>query len=192
MKNLSSKPLNILLLCGGSGSGKSFISDLLVNGNPEGLFLSKKVTFHKPMQITTREKRLLENPTDYYFIKPENFNEYKEFVTAYTNFNNNEYGTIVSNLVYSDTVINVLVVSQEGKKNVINDFNGKENVFIETALILGDPDDGMINEHGRDINFFKDELYSLLKEKYDYYIPNYGPDDYCTYKDVLKYLGYLK
>lgn len=192
---MSKRVLNILVLCGGSGSGKTFIRDLLVEGNPEGLYLSKPiVSFHRPMQVTTRKMRLGESPDNYCFVDTDTFHLFNNnnLLTAKTFFDGCEYGTLKSNLIYGQNVVNIIVASSLGKKNLIEDFQCQENVNIKTALVLGNPDDGLINEHGRDISFFKDELFDLLQEKYDYYIPNYGPDDYCDYKTVLRYLGYLK
>jgi uridine kinase len=191
------KNLNILILCGGSGSGKTFIANMLCNNMLQIHDGIREIVFHKPMQVTTRKQRDLENPDDYYFIKHDCFSELNNCnkLTCVTHFNNNYYGTLVKNLIYGDAAWNIIVASAEGMNNTIYNISNcidhdiVSTVIIKTALVLAMPNDGMINEHGRDKEFFKNEIYDLIQQPFDYYIPNYE-EKRITLKEVIKILGF--
>ena len=184
---------NILVLCGPTGSGKTFIAEMLsANDMGDYIVSSNPPVFHKPMQVTTRKQRDIEDCDSYLFLKSTD--DYKSLnmdskLTAKTYFNDNYYGTLMSNMIHGKNAWNVIVASTEGAADVINTFRNDSECNIKTAIILAEGDDGMINEHCRDIQFFKNELFDLLQSPYDYYIPNYM-DSRATLGDVLTRLGY--
>jgi hypothetical protein len=183
---------NILLFCGPTGSGKTFISGTLSSVDMAKYVISSKPpVFHKPMQVTTRPIRSTEDPDAYLFINEKDYNalNINEKLTARTHFNDNYYGTLVDNFVHGENVWNIIVASSEGAADVYNMFRNNAEYNIKSAIILSEPDDGMINEHCRDIQFFKDEIFDLMQSPYDYYIPNYM-DSRARLVDVLNALGY--
>lgn len=196
------KELNVLILCGGTGSGKTFIKEMLCGPNCKARspLVSNEIIFHSPIQVTTRPKRLGESADSYIFYTKEEFAKLREenLLTANTFYNEEYYGTLISNLIFGKNVYNVIVASREGTLDVTCNLeycikkinpNCKLNLNIYTALVLSHPDDGLINEHGRDIQFFKDELFNLLKDPYDFYIPNYE-EKRASLTDVLNIFGF--
>lgn len=183
---------NILLFCGPTGSGKTFISGTLSSDDMAKYVISSKPpVFHKPMQVTTRPIRSTEDPDAYLFIDEKDYNalNVNEKLTARTHFNDNHYGTLVDNFVHGENVWNIIVASSEGAADVYNMFRNNAEYNIKSAIILSEPDDGVINEHCRDIQFFKEEIFDLMQSPYDYYIPNYM-DSRARLVDVLNALGY--
>lgn len=175
--------LNLLLLAGATGCGKTYIKELLINSNNNQSERKNKfsnISFHSPIQITTRPKRIYESLDDYIFL--EKYEEYEKLknngkLIAEIDFNGYNYGTLKSNLIYGKNVINVIVVSFSGLLNTLNYYKNAPDVNVKTALILSDPTEEILKEHnGRTIEGFKNELFILLNQSYDYYIPNYRKD----------------
>lgn len=176
-----STQLNILALLGGSGSGKTFIKEILLGYS--GLVTKKNsscnsIYFTAPLQVTTRDRRFMEPSDSYLFVDSDYYSQLNmdNKLTAITFFDENEYGTLVKDFIIGDNIYNIVVVSLEGLeslKNSIRDNKFGVKTNLETALVLSVPSDDLINEHCRSIDFFKDEVFSLIQQPYDYYIPNY-------------------
>ena len=185
---------NILVLCGPTSCGKSFIAKMLSENDMSNYVVSANPpVFHKPMQVTTRKPRNSEDCDSYLFLKSTDDYEslnMDDKLTAKTYFNDNYYGTLISNMIHGKDAWNIIVASTEGAADVLNMYRYNAEYNIKTAIVLAEGDDRLINEHCRDIQFFKDELFDLLQSPYDYYIPNYI-DSRATIEDVLKCLGYV-
>lgn len=196
------KVYNILTISGPTGVGKTFIKDMLLAANIKSFSkFQEDITFTAPMQITTREKRHDEDviSTNYKFVTDAEFSEALCIgapITAECTVNDHNYGTLVNTFVPGANNINVIVCNSEGLKHLKEDFCNCKNVNIKTALVLGDPDSDLINEHGRDRSYYEQEIFLLTSIPYDYYIPNYqfGVDDSdrLTTEKLLKILGILK
>ena len=184
---------NILILCGPTGCGKTFIANLLSSSDIEPLLMQSGIPiFHKVMQVTTRERRDFSEYADSYsFISEEEYEDLKfnERLTAKTSFNGNKYGTLIENFIHGQNAYNIIVANAEGTADVINMYGNDKEYNIITAIVLSQSDDGMINEHCRDINIVKNEIFDLMQSPYDYYIPNYEPNR-ATLKKILKILGF--
>lgn len=108
-----------LLICGVSGSGKSFIEQQLVNKqiNPE-------VNFNRLIQVTTRPMRDEEvDGQDYIFVSDSEYENMKDNLLAKTQFYNNKYGTLNQTKKYEDNGLNIntIVVNREGNDAAIRD-----------------------------------------------------------------------
>lgn len=180
---------NILVLCGVSGSGKTYIRNLIKN-----TICMKDLSFHIPMQVTTRKKRYEEGPCDYIFLSKEDFDILadNEELVAYTNFNEKEYGTIKNNICPGNNVINLIVASAEGCKDILNVYKENNNVNIKTALVLSDLDEKILKSHNdRTLYFAKKELCELLEFPHDFYVPNYKCDR-VNEETIKRILGVFK
>ena len=191
------KPLNVILISGASGSGKTYIRDMLVEYNNKIYLkdnsITNEITFTKPLQVTTRHRRIGEKPTDYIFMNLDYYGECEKEneLTCKTHFNDNYYGTLINTLVYGENVYNLIVASLEGRNDFIKMFGGIEFVNIKTALVLSDIDPNIIKEHNnRDVSFVQDEITNLLSKEYDYYIPNYSYKR-ADINTVLNKLGFV-
>lgn len=93
----------IMILCGESGTGKSFIKNLAVKNYPN--------IFHDVVTATSRPPREgEENGKDYWFLPEEEFTDEK--MIEYCMFNNWYYGTPISSL--SKDKMNLLVLNPHG------------------------------------------------------------------------------
>jgi guanylate kinase len=183
------KDLNFLILCGGTGSGKSYIKNMLCGQQGE-FNADQRLTFNSPIQVTTRKQREEEPYNSYLFINKETYDELvlNSCLTAKTHFHDNYYGTLKSSLVYGRYAINVIVASKEGAADIANMYETDSFVNIKKALILSDINDEIIEAHHRNKDFVKQEIYDLLADSYDYYIPNYIGKR-ATLKDVLSIIS---
>lgn len=172
----------ILALCGATSSGKTYIKDLLCNPDKD----IKELVFHAPIQITTRPRRNGEPLSTYRYVTPEEYDEFesKGQLTAQTYFNGNSYGTLLSNFIVGKYAYNVILCSTEGLHNLKKRFKDDVTVSIETALVLSELNEKLINDHNRTLEFAKEEFVELAQLEYDYYIRNYS-DNRATLNSIL-------
>jgi len=105
--------LKILLIAGISYSGKTTLANQLVNEHPN--------LFVKPMQVTTREKRVGETDgVDYKFISTKTYATIKDSLSAKTEFNGYLYGT---ELILDSDKIQVIVVNKQGSLDFLDEAN---------------------------------------------------------------------
>lgn len=128
-----------LLICGISGSGKSYIEEKLT----EKLFKGR-IRFKKMKQVTTRSMREDESQgKPYIFLSGEDeFKKYEDELIAKTHFHGDYYGTLDEsdtrfNLGFGLT-INTIIVNRMGYDNVVNDLRKKygNNFDIKVLRIL--------------------------------------------------------
>jgi len=171
----------ILALCGATSSGKTYIKDLLCNPDKDINFV-----FHAPIQVTTRLKRASEPLSTYRYVTQEEYDEFERdgILTAQTYFNGNSYGTLMSNFIVGKNAYNIILCSAEGLNNLKKRFKDDVTVSIETALVLSDFNEKLINDHNRTMEFVKEEFIGLAQQEYDYYIRNYS-DNRATLNSVL-------
>lgn len=119
--------MNILFLMGGSGTGKTTLSDALIKANPN--------KFNKIIPSTTRDKRPEETDTiDYFFINDEKYNESKFFEKVEYQFFPKKYGATENQLKKENNIWNVIVVSIEGYLSAMKYF--RENTINNTKFVL--------------------------------------------------------
>lgn len=185
---------NILLLCGASTSGKTYIRDQLCKSGSDEIrdACNKHVHyFHAPLQVTTRPIRDNESIDSYYFMSVDDYKKIEDNLTCKTHFNGNHYGTLMSNLVKGNNVTNIILASEEGVRNTLMQFKGNSSYNIETALVLSDFNEEELKKHNRTLEGAKNELYGLIANfSYDYYIPNYIKKR-ASLDEVLKILKYI-
>lgn len=204
---MKSNNINILALLGASGSGKTYIKNILLPlsglvkqtcDNFDIQFSSRlndTIYFHAPIQVTTRSMRDGESPDSYIFFN-DNSKMYEDLflsnkLTAEINFNNHRYGTLVKDFVVGNSIWNIIIVSTDGLESL--ELSIHDNVFghevnLMTGLVLSDTNDDILKEHDRSQDFYKNELLSLISRPYDFYIPNYT-DERINAKQLLNILN---
>lgn len=161
----NNRPLNIVALLGASGSGKTYIKNMI---------LSYLNNFHAPLQVTTRPIRADETYVDYYFLSKEAYDSIKHFgLTARTHFNGNDYGTLMNTLVYGANQYNVIVVSKEGLKDIEGTFRGNKNFNLTKIIVEGNSlDEEIYKGHDRTEEFVKQEIKDIHSIRYHGLIHN--------------------
>lgn len=148
-----------ILLCGVSGSGKSFIAEKLTKQKEFA-----DIVFRKLNQVTTRAMRENEvDGKDYVFLNKEKYDKMKSRLIAKTNFYNNFYGTIDESYSYLYNGlknINIIIVNREGRDASIKDIREKygDDAKVITIQIVNNRNE--VKREGRNEN-------DLLKEKDD-------------------------
>lgn len=127
---MRSNSIKTLFISGISGSGKDYICNKLLeydNSNDD-------IQFNLCKQITTRKKRKEEELREkhglyvnYDFVTKEEFQK-NHNLFAITEFNNNWYGTKLSELKV-DNYINLVIVDPNGYNNAITTFNNFNEVY---------------------------------------------------------------
>lgn len=174
---------NILLLCGPTGSGKTYIANKLYKECNKSELKYSFCFFNLPKQVTTRQRRPEEDIYSYYFINNDEYDIIQDKLTCKTVFNGNNYGTLKDDILLGD-VINIIVASKSGLENTILDYTNDKDMYnttiIKTALVLNSPniDTELLNDRNRSLSFVNNERNELLTRKYDLYIPNYGEIDF--------------
>jgi hypothetical protein len=156
------KPL-FLFVGGVSGSGKSFLANILINEDLEQC----NFTFKKLKQVTTRKPRPNESPMDpdsYYFINDVIYDTIKDSILfARTKVNGENYGTLIPKSLVENTVY-VVVVNEEGLldgKLALSSIYSKNDINV-ISLGIDVKDKSLYNEFrkfpGRERrNFFEEE-----------------------------------
>lgn len=151
------KKFKLLLICGVSGCGKTYIEKLLRDNNSK----DNEIFFNKLNQVTTRPAR---NQTEidlkvYEFITEEKYNSIQNNLIAKTEVNGYHYGTIKKLLpmTKNKTVINTVIVNRLGYDNIKNDFKNNKDVEILTLEIVTNDSD-LVLRNNRDIELEKLEL----------------------------------
>lgn len=174
----------LLLICGVSGSGKTYIEKLLVESN-EGY------KFNKLNQVTTRLPRNLEevNNRVYTFLDHDLYDilDSTDILTAKTNVNGNRYGTILN---LKEDHINTVIVNSNGIKDIIH-FIHRNKLDIDVFTICIDSD-VLERREGRNDDFLEKERQEL-SEYYDLLLKNNADDRLNAKKviDALKDNGFL-
>lgn len=187
--------LNILALAGASGSGKTYIRNRLCSLSETSNKCILRpchnipTTFHAPIQCTTREKRVGENCLDYVFINKDEYRNLNNTnqLTARTHFNDNDYGTLVQDLVFNEFVVNIIPVNIPAlndlkyyKQKIVESIecdSSNIEINLETALIRGTYDENYMEMRNRKIETYKDELFNLSQIDFDYYISNFKNEE---------------
>lgn len=138
----------LLLIAGPSGSGKSYITDLLINEFPD--------KFVKLEQYTTRKKRT-KNENTYYFIDIKKYNKIKNNLFAKTCINGDYYGT-TTNIVPNK--LNIVIANIDGINDIKN-WNHKNKDKYNIFILGIDSEDPKIRE-GRPEEYIKYERNSLV------------------------------
>lgn len=135
----------ILLICGPSGSGKSFLTDKL----------TKTPLFFKLEQCTTRKKRKCENGSEYRFIDKKYYDSIKKNLIAKTVINDNYYGTIPK---FIKDKIGIVIVNKNGLEDFLNFAQDKDIDYF----VLGVDSEIKVKRQGRSLDFIKKEKESLI------------------------------
>ena len=165
-----------LLICGVSGSGKSFIEKQLVNQR-----INSTLKFNRLIQVTTREMREGEmDGESYIFINRDEYNRMKDNLIATTEFYGNCYGTPDYSKMYHDNGLNIntIVVNREGHDSAVADLKSKyKDCHICTIQIKNnDP----MQREGRDYEREEKELDDIS----DYIFDN-SPDNRLDIKKII-------
>lgn len=149
--------IKLLLLCGPSGAGKTYIENSLVQESP-----ISKYTFKKLEQVTTRERRDDKDP--YIFLSVDAYKEMEEDLVAKTAITTtdgvtNYYGTI-PDFIDNNDIIHTVIVNRKGIDDIKRyaEEHKELNIKIVTFMITSSNPVGRAN---RDKNFIKEELKSL-------------------------------
>lgn len=168
---------NIVVLCGESASGKTFIQNIL----------SKQLGFHTMVSVCTRPRRSQEiEGFDYYFIKDSVFDKLIEDDDL---LESRTYNTIqdgkdciwryaLEKSEVLDDVVNVVVTDLQGMKELKNHF-GEDLISILIKVPL---EDRRLRAIARDKNYDKDEFerraiddaekFKNAESEVDYYVYN--------------------
>ena len=183
--------VKVLLICGVSGSGKSYVENMLKNRD---IHLEPQILFNKLTQVTTRKPRNQEEIDNkvYRFVDKDKYDKMKNNLIARTEINGNYYGTI-NTILECDfyTVINTIIVNRQGWEDVyeeLNDMYGNE-IDICTLRINCDIDN-LEKREDRDIEYLKSENKKLLHIS-DISLDN-NIDKRLTTNDIIKALQDFK
>jgi hypothetical protein len=141
----------LLIICGNSGSGKSFFEKTLITEHPN--------KFHKLRQVTTRERRSADED-GYEFVSYHVYENLQNNLIAKTHFNKNYYGTIPT---YDSSKINTVIASAEAIDDL---FKSKELNFIPILIKIIKPYNSICPEgirKGRNEKFIQKEINDLNK-----------------------------
>jgi len=176
IKSVYNKEPNILcIICGCSGSGKSYFEKKLVTEYSE--------YFNKLPQITTRKPRGKDD-TGYYFVDDSIYEYMKgSLIAKLDSFNGNQYGTIP---VFTKKKINTVIASYDAIEDIFKLID-EEKFYIIPILILFDITEGNITQDGkrndRNLEFLEKERKELFNvfEKYR---------KQCIFSKIYKYEDY--
>lgn len=148
-----------ILLCGVSGSGKSYLAENLVTQKD-----FPHLSFKKLDQVTTRPIRDNEiDGKDYVFLNKEEYDSMKDKLIAKTNFYENYYGTIDQSYKYPENGlynINIIIVNREGRDASVRDIKEKYGNESDILTIQVINENNQIKREGRNEK-------DLIKEKED-------------------------
>lgn len=145
----------MLVLCGASGSGKSYLEDELCSRYPQD--------FVSLLQYTTRPRRTGDDLDTYLFLNSNTDVELMKRgglkIIGETEILGNLYGTFLNESIGEDTVQTV-VLNRTGidnlyKNPVIKDYT------IKVVKILTSPEVEVVKRLGRSIDYYKQEIESL-------------------------------
>jgi guanylate kinase len=119
---LKNNKYNLLIICGNSGSGKSYFEKNLSSEYPD--------LFKKLPQTTTRKPRENEvDGKDYHYIEKELYDKIEPLlIFRLGNFNSNKYGTLP---VFNKDRINTVIASYDA---IINFIMEKDSIFKDLPL----------------------------------------------------------
>lgn len=136
----------IVVLTGGSGSGKSFYEKYLAQNG-----------YDKLISHTTREKREKDNEqesVDYYYVSKEKFNEID--MLEITEIKNNYYGLSVNEFLSKNNNV-VVVVDPNGATQIVDKLGRDKAILILLDISLDERTRNMINR-GDTKEFIKSRL----------------------------------
>ena len=114
----------VVLMCGSSGSGKSYITKKLIENYSE--------EFKKIPQYTTRDRRDGEDPYEYYFVNKKHYKIIQDKLICRTEVNESLYGTIP---VFEEGKINIIIVNTLGIEDFEKYLNLNKEENIDVCLI---------------------------------------------------------
>lgn len=163
----------LLMICGASGSGKSWFEKSLINDYPDYFFKLPQITTRSPREGETNEYFFLSKYT-YLYLKDR-------LIGRLENFNGNSYGTLP---VFRKGKINTIVVSTDAIKDIMNLLDVGE-LDVNVGLLMLDISNDNITEDGiradRDMSFVDKErldlktIYEQLNiDKISYSFDTYG------------------
>lgn len=112
--------INVLLICGVSGSGKSFVTNNLVKWMPD--------KYKKLIQYTTRSKRHSESINEYYFVSEKHFLSIKDNLMAINYMNGNYYGTVPD--LIEDGKTSIIIVNDQGIRSSLEYLSKLDNIKV--------------------------------------------------------------
>ena len=181
-KNKKNNKIKVLLICGISGSGKTWIENDLIKHSTD------KLEFHKLKQYTTRKPRSDEeiNMNIYEFIDDEKYDKIKDTLIAKTEVNGCKYGTLQDfrKSTNKTTIINTIIVNRRGHDDIISFLKNFEYINNYDIITLEVKVQNEIkNRSDRNIEKEKKELENIANISIDNSFGNR-----VNYKDVIKLL----
>ena len=151
----SKYPTNLLVLCGPSGSGKSYLEDNLLNDYPD--------LFYKWQQVSTRKKRAGESAgKPYIFIEPQTFLHLKDKLVGRIGINGEGYNAAYGSIPdFKEGFISTVILAEEGINDLLSCMR-EGTIKIDNYLILGlDTDFDKLDQdairENRNSDFFEKE-----------------------------------
>lgn len=182
-KKKNKEKIKLLLICGVSGSGKTWIEKELVNHPTDNLI------FHKLNQYTTRPPRSKEEVElkVYNFINESEYNEIKDDLIAKTEVNGYHYGTLKDFLRGNKkrSVINTIIVNRRGYDDITSYLKNNKDFEILTLKITINSE--IKNREDRNIEKEKEELKTIGNISIDNSFGNRA-----TYEEIVKILKTVK
>lgn len=109
---------NPIILVGKSGSGKTTVTNTLVN-----VYSSKNLKYERIVTYTTRDKRSNESDEDYHFVTNKQFEEIKGLFAECSYSKKGEktvaYGSLVSDYEPKEDTVKIIILNPEGMMNVL-------------------------------------------------------------------------
>lgn len=169
---LSSNEDCLLMICGASGSGKSYFEKYLIQAHDD--------VFFKLPQVTTRDPREGET-NEYYFVSKDTYDYLQpKLIGRLNNFNGNNYGTIP---VFKKNKINTIIVSTDAIKDIIN-LKKKNKLNCKLLLLMFEIDYENITSEG--LRSDRDESF-LLEERNNLRDIFEIAKEYCEETKIYKY-----
>lgn len=166
--------VKILLICGSSGCGKTYIENLLKNHDYK---VPPHILFNKLEQVTTRKPRSEKEIEDkiYRFLSEEQYKKISKLLIAKTNVKGKSYGTLNTIMESDDNyyqVVNTIIVNRLGWNNVMEDLEtiyGNEADICTLRITCNNKD--LEERELRDTNYTNKED-NLLKDIADITLDN--------------------
>jgi len=164
---------NVVLLCGHTGSGKTYIMNRIKKENDDDDDDRNNICINICQQVTTRPIRSdeeIENNV-YEFLHKDIYNylNYNNKLTARTNFNHNLYGTKIDTILPSNKdIMNINIITASAE--AIDDFLDNYEEFIDTGIIIpivvevrnDKVPETLLKERNRDMEFVEKEKKSFI------------------------------